>query len=106
MPKQQIKEDKSIEKRAFLRRVRNQIINNKKYPKIALRRHIEGSVAVLFDIASNGSVSNIRFLNGKSILQKSVRKAVLHSFPIQVPNRLKSELPMYNISVTVNFKIH
>lgn len=72
---------------------------------MALRRHTEGSVDVIFDIASNGSVSNIRFLNGKSILQKSVRKAVIRSFPINIPNKLKSEFPIYNISVTVNFII-
>ncbi len=99
------KVDKSAEKRAFLRSVRNQIQANKKYPKMALRRHIEGSVGVMFDIGANGDVSNIRFLNGKSILQKSVRKAVIQSFPIAIPSNIRSEFPMYNISVTVNFRI-
>ena len=98
--------DKSAEKRAFLRTVRSQIKANKKYPKMALRRHVEGSVGVLFDIGADGAVSNIRFLNGKSILQKSVRKAILSSFPIAIPSNLRSELPMYNISVNVNFKIN
>ncbi len=100
------KADKSTEKRAFLRGVRSQIKANKKYPKMALRRHIEGSVGVMFDIGANGDVSNIRFLNGKSILQKSVRKAVIQSFPITIPSNIRSEFPMYNISVTVNFRIH
>ena len=103
-PKQKV--NKSAEKRAFLRTVRSQIKANKKYPKMALRRHIEGTVGIMFDIGANGSVSNIRFLNGKSILQKSVRKAVLRSFPIAIPSNLRSELPMYNISVNVNFKIN
>ncbi len=100
------KADKSAEKRAFLRGVRNQIKTNKKYPKMALRRHVEGSVGVMFDIGANGDVSNIRFLNGKSILQKSVRKAVTQSFPISIPANIRSEFPMYNISVTVNFRIN
>jgi len=100
------KVDKSAEKKAFLNNVRRQIKSNKKYPKIALRRHIEGSVGVMFDIQSNGQVSNIRFLNGKSILQKSVRQAVIRSFPINIPNNVRSELPIYNISVTVHFKIN
>lgn len=73
---------------------------------MALRRHIEGSVGVMFDIQANGQVSNIRFLNGKSILQKSVRRAVTRSFPINIPSTLQSELPIYNISITVNFKIN
>jgi len=100
------KADKSAEKRAFLRIVRGQIKANKKYPKIALRRHIEGSVGVMFDIDTNGNVSNIRFLNGRSILQKSVKKAVIRSFPIPIPSNIRSEFPMYNISVTINFKIN
>lgn len=105
-PTPQPKADKSAEKRAFLRTVRSQIKNNKKYPKMALRRHIEGSVGVIFDIGANGDVSNIRFQNGKSILQKSVRKAVTRSFPINIPSNIKSEFPMYNISITVNFRIN
>ena len=100
------KADKSTEKRAFLRIVRGQIKANKKYPKMALRRHMEGSVGVMFDIGVNGNVSNIRFLNGRSILQKSVRKAVTHSFPIAIPANIRSEFPMYNISVTINFRIN
>lgn len=101
----QPKIDKSAEKRAFLNQVRSKIIANKKYSKIALRRHIEGSVKVKFDITANGSVSNIRFVSGKTILQKSVRKAITKSFPIHIPNSLKDQLPMYNISVRVNFRI-
>jgi protein TonB len=98
--------DKSAKKRAFLRTVRSQIKANKKYPKMALRRHTEGSVGVMFDIGANGDVSNIRFLNGKSILQKSVRKAVMRSFPLSIPHDIQSEFPMYNISVTINFRIN
>ena len=105
-PAKKPKADKSAEKRAFLRIVRGQIKANKKYPKMALRRHTEGSVGVMFDIGSNGNVSNIRFLNGRSILQKSVRKAVTRSFPISIPANIRSEFPMYNISVTINFRIN
>jgi protein TonB len=100
------KVDKSAKKRAFLRRVRGQIKANKKYPKMALRRHIEGSVGVMFDIGANRDVSNIRFLNGRSILQKSVRKAIMRSFPLSIPYDIQSEFPMYNISVTINFRIN
>jgi len=92
-------------KKAFLNNLRAKIIANKEYPKIALRRHIQGSVKVRFDLTTNGGVSNIRFLEGKTILQKGVRKAILRSFPLNVPFELQNELPMYNISVTVNFNI-
>jgi protein TonB len=103
--KPQRKIDKSVEKREFLSQVRGKIINNKKYPKMALRRHIQGAVKVKFDITSSGNVSNIQFINGKSILQKSVRKAIRNSFPIGVPNNIKSELPIHDIYITIHFNI-
>jgi len=98
--------DKSKERKAFLNQIRSKIIANKKYPKIALRRHIQGSVTVKFDINRMGNVNNIRFLNGKTILQKSVKNAIESSFPIDIPHNLKSELPITNISVKIHFNIH
>jgi len=102
----QIKVDKSAKKREFLSQVRGKIIANKRYPKMALRRHIQGAVKVKFDITSNGSVSNIQFINGKTILQKSVRKAIEKSFPINISNSLKSELPIHDIYITIHFNIN
>ena len=102
----QPKVDKSAKRRAFLHAVRSKIIRNKKYPPKARRRHIEGSVEVMFDIGTDGGISNIQFLNGKRILQKSVRRAVLNSSPLSVPNSLRSELPIYGISVVVHFKLN
>ena len=105
-PKPAPKVDNRGAKRAFLTQVRSQIINNKRYPKLALRRHIEGSVTVRFNIGSSGDVSNIRFISGKTILQKAVRKAIIQSFPMGVPSSLRSELPINNVSLTVNFSIN
>ena len=108
VPKKQVevKVDKSRERRAFLNQIRGKIITNKKYPKMALRRHIQGSVTVKFDIDIMGNVKNIRFLNGKTILQKSVKNAIERSFPVNIPHNLKSELPIDNISVKIHFNIN
>jgi TonB family protein len=92
-------------KKAFLNDLRARIIANKEYPQLAKRRHIQGAVDVRFDLTANGEVDNIRFLSGKSILQKGVRKAILRSFPLNIPFEIQNELPMYNISVTVNFNL-
>jgi len=105
-PRVSSKIDKSKERKAFLNQIRSKIIANKKYPKLALRRHIQGSVTVKFDINRMGNVNNIRFLNGKTILQKSVKNAIKSSFPIDIPHSLKSELPINNISVKIHFNIH
>ena len=98
--------DKSAEKRRFLTQIRRDIIGNKQYPRVALRRHIQGSVKVKFDITSRGTVSNIQFINGKRILQKGVRDAIEKSFPISIPNSLRSELPIHNIYITIHFNIN
>ncbi len=92
-------------KKAFLRNVRSQIIANKVYPRIAKRRHIEGSVEVRFDITKSGNVSNIRFINGKSIFQKSIRKTLHQSFPMNIPANVKGALPLFDISVILHFNI-
>ncbi len=99
------KVDKSIEKRGFLSQVRSKIIANKRYPRVALRRHIQGSVKVKFDITANGDVTNICYINGKSILQKGARKAIEKSFPIDIPSSLRSELPINDIYLTIHFNI-
>ena len=99
------KVDKSIEKRGFLSQVRSKIIANKRYPRVALRQHIQGSVKVKFDITANGNVTNICYINGKSILQKGARKAIEKSFPIDIPSSLRSELPINDIYLTIHFNI-
>ena len=104
--RQVVKVNNSQQKKAFLNRLRSKIIANKKYPRMALRRRIQGNVSVKFDITASGTVSNIRFISGKSILQKSVKNAIQQSFPISIPSVLKSELPIKNISVTIHFNIH
>ena len=92
-------------KRAFLQNVRAKIIANKKYPKLALRRHIESAVKVRFDITSSGGVSNIRCVNGKRIFYKSIRRTLERSFPINIPNEMKASLPIHDVSVVLHFNI-
>jgi protein TonB len=92
-------------KKAFLQNVRSQIMANKKYPKIAKRRHIEGSVKVRFDITRAGQVSNIRFVNGKSIFHKSIKQTLQDTFPMAIPQNVKSDLPILNVSVVLHFNI-
>ena len=90
-------------KRVFLNEVRATIHANKKYPKMAERRKIVGTVHAVFDIKSDGTVSNIQTSGGASILQKAVRKSIERSFPTNVPHDLKSKFPMYGISVNIEF---
>jgi len=102
-PQPKVKNDRY--KKAFLRHVRANIIANKRYPKLAKRRHIEGSVKVRFDITQTGEVTNIRFINGKRIFQKSIRKTLERTFPVNIPNEVRAELPINDVSVVLHFNI-
>ena len=97
--------DNSRAKRAFLQKVRSKIIANKKYPKIALRRHIESDVKVRFDITSTGQVSNIRFISGKRVFYKSIRATLAKTFPVAIPSNMRGQLPISDISVILHFNI-
>jgi len=97
--------DNGVAKKAFLNNVRSKIIANKEYPKIALRRHIEGAIKVRFDITKHGQVTNIRFIQGKRVFQKSVRKTLARTFPVAIPTNMKNKLPLSDISVVLHFNI-
>ena len=92
-------------KRAFLQKIRNKIIANKKYPKIALRRHIESDVKVRFDITTTGQVSNIRFISGKRVFYKSIRTTLANTFPVAIPSNMRGQLPISDVSVVLHFNI-
>ncbi len=97
--------DNGRAKRAFLQKVRNKIIANKKYPRIALRRHIESDVKVRFDITATGQVSNIRFIRGKRVFYKSIKKTLARTFPVAIPSDMRGQLPISDVSVILHFNI-
>jgi len=97
--------DNGQAKKAFLHNVRNSILVNKKYPKLALRRHIEGATKVRFDILAGGEVTNIRFISGKNIFHKSIRKTLERTFPVAIPANMQGKLPIYDVTVTLHFNI-
>ncbi len=95
----------TIQKRKFLKRVRENIYSNRTYPSKAKRRGIEGRVHLVFDITSSGEAINIRISNAPRILQKSVKKALRRGFPIEIPAILIDKFPMRNISINIDFKL-
>ncbi len=98
-------DDLTIQKRKFLKIVRRNIYSNRTYPPKAKRRGIEGRVHLVFDITSSGEAINIRTSNAPRILQKSVKKALKQSFPIDIPPILLNKFPMRNISINIDFKL-
>ena len=89
----------------FTNRVRENILNNKEYPRAAIRRNIQGRVKVLFDIETDGNISNIRIETNSKILEKATRKCLNKSFPIKIPSEILDKFPKRNISVNIDFRL-
>lgn len=87
---------------AFLSRIRAKINKNKRYPRIAQRRGMQGSVKVRFTILRNGHVANIK-ITGKKVFHKSVKSAIKKAFPI---NAKKAPLSLpTTVNLTLRYQI-
>lgn len=98
--KKQINEVKNI----FLFNLRKKIIENKIYPKSALRRGIEGKCKISFTILKNGTLGDIQFLESKKIFEKSILKTLNDSFPVAIPNEI-DEFPL-KVSLALEYKLN
>ncbi|SFV50965.1 Putative TolA protein [hydrothermal vent metagenome] len=97
------KVDLSAHKQRFKDRARASIIANKKYPRIAKRRRIQGTVHVVFDIGVDGTATNIRTSGASNLLQKATKRSIQKSFPIDIPDIIIGEFPMRNVSINIDF---
>lgn len=97
------KVDLSAHKQRFKDRVRANIIANKKYPRMAKRRRIQGTVHVVFDINRDGRATNIRTSGASMLLQKATKRSIKKSFPINIPDVIIGEFPMRNVSINIDF---
>ena len=83
-------DNKQIKKREILKnkyfqKIKQIINRNKFYPKMALRREIEGEVKVSFIISPKGELISYHIIKGKKVFYKSALKALKNSFPIHPP---------------------
>ncbi len=99
------KEDLSQIKQAFLRGVRGEIYTHKRYPSVAKRRHIQGTVHVTFSILENGEITDIQTSGASRLLQKAARKSLIKSSPVSIPSKLLGQFPMRNVSINIDFKL-
>jgi len=84
--------------------IKQSIEKNKIYPKVAIRRGIEGVVKVKFTISKNGELLSLDIIDGKTIFKKSIVKAFEDTFPIKPEDSIftsNSEL-----SLTLEYKLY
>lgn len=89
----------------FISGLKSTINAKKKYPNEAIRDKIQGSVHMIFDIESDGSVSNVRISGGDILLRNAAKKSLLASCPMRIPAGLSGSFPIKDISTDVVFKL-
>ncbi len=90
----------AVGKSHFINRLRSKIERNKKYPKIAQKRGMQGSVKVKFTITSSAKPSHIT-VKGSKVFVTATKSAIKRSFPISTKG---VSLPM-NITLTINYHL-
>ncbi len=98
-----ITKNNKAKKNQFAAKVRQKINRNKKYPKIAKRRGMQGKVKVRFTILRNGNVGNIS-LKGPKVFHKSAKSAIKKSFPISTKNIPISLPKSFNLTLHYQLK--
>ncbi|MBF0263979.1 MAG: energy transducer TonB [Gammaproteobacteria bacterium] len=79
------------------------IEQNKYYPKIARRRHIEGNVKVQFKLLNDGKISQLESSEAQTILLVASKNAVNESLPLPLPPK-SLNFPM-EISFYMQFQL-
>jgi len=118
--KQQIKQNKSTQKdtkihqdtlkkrkenqNKYYTQIKETINKNKSYPKMAIKRGIEGIVKIQFEISKDGKLLSFNIIEGKRVFKKSISQAVKNSFPLTPPqNTLVSNT---SLSLMINYKLY
>lgn len=91
---------------AYKRKLQGLIAARKKYPRMAQKAEIEGSVLVAFTVMPNGAITGVRVSNssGNDWLDKAAVQAVsAASGALPFPPEIRK--PSWAFSLTVNFKL-
>lgn len=94
----------TLQQNAYYANIKKRINQNKSYPKMAVRRAIEGDVKIKFTISQKGELLSFKIVDGKRIFKKSIIKAIKKTFPFAPPkNIFTSNL---DLSLTLQYKLY
>ena len=93
-----------INQNKYYTKIKQTIDKNKSYPKIAVRRGIQGEVKIQFTISKNGELLSFKILDGKKIFFKSISEAIQSSFPITPPNDIFTS--SLDLKLTLHYKLY
>ena len=118
--KQQIKQNKSVLKNTinhqdklkehkenqnkYYTQIKETINKNKSYPKIAVKRGIEGLVKIKFTISKNGELLSFNIIEGKRVFKKSITESVKNSFPLTPPKDVLTSNT--SLSLMIDYRLY
>ena len=97
--------DSEKEKRkCFQEKLQQHIADNFQYPKVALRKKIQGIVSVTFMIDIDGSIKEIRTKGPHPLLEKEAAR-IVSLLPGIVPGRNGDEFVKVPFSIPITFRL-
>lgn len=89
-----------LKQKQYYTKIKQTIDKNKSYPRMAVKRGIEGDVKVKFTISEKGELISFNILDGKRIFKKSIVNAIKSTFPLTPPKGIfTSNLDLSNTTV-------
>jgi len=118
--KQQIKQNKSIQKdtinhedklrirkvnqNKYYTKIKEPINKNKTYPRMAIKRGIEGIVKIKFTISKDGELLSFHIVEGKKVFKKSISEAIKNSFPLTPPK--DALISNTSLSLKIDYRLY
>jgi TonB family protein len=97
-------EDAVDKRKCFNEKIQRHISKNFNYPKEAQEKGIQGRVAVMFTIATDGSIQKIR-KRGRNALLENEAERIIKRLPTMKPGKHKGRLVNVPFSIPVTFKL-
>jgi TonB family protein len=98
-------EDADNKRACFSKMLQKHISKNFNYPKEAQEKGIQGRVAVMFTIAQNGSIQNIRKRGPDKLLENEAER-IISLLPKMKPGEHKGKAVDVPFSIPITFKLN
>lgn len=88
----------------YYKMLKEMIAKNKIYPKVAVRRGIQGDVKINFTISKNGELVKFDIIDGNQVFKKSIKSAMDKTFPVKPPQGIL--LSKTDLTVTLAYRLY
>ncbi len=97
-------ENHKNKRKCFNDKMQKHISKNFNYPQEAQQKGIQGQVSVMFTIAADGSIQNIR-KRGPNVILENETERIIKKLPKMKPGKHKGKAVNVPFSIPINFKL-